>query len=157
MLVSSLWIIKPLNCLISLKNVWLKIKENQRKSKKNQTIAFRYKTAPVSLQPFKAWGRILSYLRVFFKTVAPCRVQKSVFKHPIDPCEIRRGISLQKCTENRAGTLFVQCGNCMDFVTKTSKSFDFSADFFKGNQRNQTLQLQKGWCLCTEKTQNRRK
>ena len=99
--------------MISLKNFDFclkKIKQNSKKIKRIQTLEFRY----ISLQKRSCFVTAIQGVGAdfivstrFFKTVAPCRVQKSVFKHPIDPCEIRRGISLQKCTENHAGTLFV--------------------------------------------------
>ena len=40
----------------------------------------------------------------FFETVAPCRVQISDFKRPINPYGNISFISLQKCMDNHAGT-----------------------------------------------------
>ena len=67
----------------------------------------------------------------FFETVAPCRVQISDFKRPINPCGNISSISSGKCADNHAGTLFMRCGNQPHFVNFNAVLFDFRPHFSK--------------------------
>jgi len=130
--------------LISLKTFDFRLKKIEQNSKKIKEKSNEFKHRSFVTQSKDSPKRVGVNIIVstcFFETVAPCRVQISDFKRPINPCGNISFISLQKCTDNHAGTLKMMLQNQPYFVTKTAKSFDFRPHFFKENQRNQTLRL----------------